>query len=68
MMNWKDVDPEEDNTFPEEGVEVLVSDGINYDVAWYLRSGSYKWVKSNLVHDDLDDFRSFIPIKWLTIE
>lgn len=55
------------DTYPEEGVEVLVSDGTNYDVAYYLRSGEYKWVKINVKKDTSFGFTSFVPIKWKEI-
>ena len=65
---WNIIDEEADDTFPPEGEEVLVSDGFNYDVAWYIRSGEYKWLKSNVIRDITFDFKSFVPIKWKSIE
>ena len=50
--------------FPPEGVVVLVSDGINYDTAYYIRSGEYVWMKTNVKKDSSKKFKSFIPIKW----
>lgn len=49
---------------PPEGVEVIVSDGNNYDVAYYLMSGEYVWMKNNIKKDCSKKFKSFVPIKW----
>ena len=48
----------------KEGYDVLVSDETNFDVAWFLYSSEYKWVKNDLLNDDLKDFESFRVIKW----
>lgn len=43
---------------------MLVSDGIHYDVAYYIMSVEYKWLKLNVLEDDANLFTSFIPTKW----
>jgi len=69
MSNWTFIIDDNDETYPNEGIDVLVSDNNNhYDVAWFLKSGEYKWVKNDLVNDDLLDFKSFKIIKWKYIE
>jgi len=65
---WNYIKNDEDNTFPDEGIEVIVSDNINEDVAWYIRSGEYKWLKTNIKNDEVNDFTSFIPTKWKIID
>ena len=67
-MNWIEIIKDDYDTYPKEGINVLVSDGINYDVAYYIMSGSYKWIKEDLIEDDINDFTSFIISKWTYIE
>lgn len=67
-MNWINFDENDSNTFPPEGVNVLISDGIHYDVAYYLLSGEYVWIKIDLEKDDINDFTAFPIIKWCFIE
>jgi len=55
-MEWTKLIKDKYDTYPKEGIEVLVSDGKSYDVAWYLMSGEYRWVKNDLVKDSLLDF------------
>ena len=55
-------------TYPKEGYPVVVSDSINYDVAWFLMSGEYKWVKDDILNDTLQDFTSFSITKWSYME
>lgn len=64
---WIHIKNNDDTTYPDEGEEVLVSDGINCDVAWFLRSGEYKWLKADIQKDTSDDFQGFVPIKWKLI-
>lgn len=64
---WNKFDNDNLDTLPPEGEEVLISDGTNYDVAYYVASGEYKWLKSHVEDDDSNDFTSFIPIKWKKI-
>lgn len=66
--DWHIFVEEDSKTYPPEGVEVLVSDGVHCDVAWYIMSGEYKWVKDDLENDDLLDFTSFVVKKWKYIE
>jgi hypothetical protein len=67
-MNWIEIIKDDYDTYPKEGIDVLVSDGKNYDVAYYIMSGSYKWVKADLIEDDINDFTSFIISKWVYID
>lgn len=64
-MDWVNVT---DNNYPPEGVDVLVSDGINYDVAWYLMSSEYVWMKIEIDKDDSKLFTSIIPTKWKRLD
>lgn len=64
-MDWIYIIENDDfDTYPKEGIDVLVSDGEDYDVAYYLRSGEYKWMKTDLIQDDAHDFKQFIITKW----
>ena len=67
FFEWVKIIKDDDNTFPEEGTTVLVSDGKHYDVAYYIRSSEYKWLKSHIENDDVEDFTSFMPAKWKMI-
>ena len=62
--SWVTIINEDYDTYPKEGYDVLVSDGIYYDVAFYIMSGEYKWLKSNALKFDTNLFTSFIPTKW----
>lgn len=61
-FNWNVISDKE--SFPPEGIEVLISDGINNDVAYYVRSYPPKWVKVNIKEDNISDFIQFVPIMW----
>ena len=63
-VSWTEIIKNDFGTYPEEGIEVLVTDGIHYDVAYYIMSGEYKWVKKDLIKDDINDFISFPISKW----
>jgi hypothetical protein len=63
-MKFYTIDESKYETFPEEGEDVLVSDGKHFDVAWYLKSGDYKWLKNNISTDESEDFENFKVIKW----
>ncbi len=67
-MDWLLIIPFDYSTYPKEGIDVLVSDGIHFDVAWYLRSSEYTWQKVNLKEDTCNEFTEFTPIKWKLIE
>lgn len=68
-MEWNDIKQGDYQTYPKEGFPVLVSDGTgNYDVAWFIMSGEYKWVKDDVVNDALINFTSFIITKWSYFE
>jgi len=66
-MNWIIINKEDINTYPSEGEEVIVSDEINYDIAWYIMSGEYRWVKTDVTHDTMNTFTAFEIIKWKSI-
>ena len=66
-LEWIEI-KEEGDTYPKEGYTVLVSDGINYDTAWYLRSSEYIWKKSDVLNDDELDFNNFVITKWTYFE
>ena len=64
-MKWNNIIKGDYETYPREGIDVLVSDGINYDIVYYIMSGEYKWLKVDLIEDDCKDFVSFDIIKWI---
>jgi hypothetical protein len=69
MGEWVKIDENDIHSYPEEGYDVIVSDDKgNCDVAWYLFSGEYKWVKQDVANDDLIDFTNFKVTKWKHIE
>jgi len=63
-MNWITIIEDNIETFPKEGINVLISDGKHYDVAYYLMSSTYEWRKVNLKNDNAKKFKDFTPIKW----
>lgn len=67
-MKWIYIKLGDYNTYPQEGCPVVVSDDTHYDIAWFLMSGDYKWVKDDLKNDELMDFTNFVIIKWAYIE
>ena len=67
VLEWVEIKGEGD-THPKEGYTVLVSDGINYDTAWYLRSGEYIWKKSDILNDTEPEFNNFPITKWAYFE
>ena len=67
-MKWVKLIQGDYSTYPNEGIDVIVSDDIHYDIAYYVMSGEYKWLKSDLVNDDVNDFISFTITKWAYIE
>lgn len=66
-MNWIEIVKDVYYTYPKEGINVLVSNGTHHDVAYYIMSGEYKWVKEDLINDDYFDFTSFDVLKWAYI-
>lgn len=66
-MEWVNLVEYNYNTYPKEGYDVIVSDGIHYDIAWYLMSSTYKWMKNDLYKDDCNEFNQFKIIKWCYI-
>ena len=67
-MKWNKIINKDYDTYPNEGIDVLVSDGINYDVAYFVMSGSYYWLKADLINDEAYKFKAFIIKKWTYIE
>ena len=66
-MNWEDIIEGDYDTYPPEGENVLVTDGTDYDVAWFLMSSEYVWKKNFRVTDNCEDFIEFVPVQWCTI-
>ena len=64
MENWVYLTLNDIDTFPNEGIDVLVTDGKKYDVVWYLMSSEYKWMKTDLINDEANEFNSFTIKKW----
>lgn len=68
-MNWITINEEDkEKTYPKEGIDVLVSDTKNYDVAWYLMSSEYVWMKTDILNDTVNEFKEFKIIKWSYIK
>lgn len=67
FFEWVNIIKDDYSTYPEEGTTVMVSNGKDYDVAYYIMSGSYKWLKVHVENDEADDFTSFVPTKWKII-
>lgn len=68
-MNWIAIDETNYETFPKEGIDCLVTDCKgNYDVAYYLMSSEYVWMKVDLINDCGDNFKGFIIKKWSYID
>lgn len=66
---WIEIIEDDYETYPNEGIVVLVSDGINYDVAYYVMSGTYKWLKETNVEEEVCEyFTSFKPLYWELIK
>lgn len=63
-MAWFEIKEDDIDTYPSEGIDVLISDGKNYDVAYYLMSSEYVWMKVDIALDSADEFKGFTPIKW----
>lgn len=68
MINWINIIKGNYATYPDQGIDVLVSDGKNYDVAWFIMSGDYKWLKNNIKDDTAEEFNSFEISKWTYID
>ena len=71
-MNWVYIETDPDiyplpDCWPMEGYEVLISDGIHYDVAYLVCSGGNTWIKVDVANDTVNDLVSFVPIKWTYI-
>jgi len=61
---WFNLIPDDYDTYPREGITVIVSDNVNYDIAWYIMSSEYRWLKTDLVNDTVNDFEQFTITKW----
>ena len=67
--NWVEIIEIDYDTYPPEGYSCIVSDGIHYDVAYYVMSGEYKWLKeTNVEEDEYEDFTSFKILYWKLID
>ncbi len=62
-MKWTNIYPDIHQTFPPEGIEVLISDGKHYDVAYYVNEDKF-WLKVDIEKDDANEFTAFKPTKW----
>ncbi len=65
-MEWIDINPDDDNTFPPEGYTVVANDGslIRNALLYYLRSGEYVWMQTDEEKDCSDEFTAFVPTRW----
>lgn len=66
--DWTCILQEDIETYPSEGVEVIVSDGKNYDIAYYLMSSEYVWMKVHPLKDTAKKFKEFTPTMWKTFK
>jgi hypothetical protein len=67
-MNWVTIVEDDINTYPKEGINVIISDGEKYDVAYYLMSSTYVWMKIDVIMDDVYEFTDFKVTKWTYTE
>lgn len=67
-MNWIQIKENDINTYPKEGYNVIVSNGVNVDVAYYSMSDEYKWMKINVKNDDVSEFTDYNVTKWKYID
>lgn len=65
--DWIIIDEDNTSSMPPEGVDVLVSDGINYDTAYCVYSGGIEWLKTSVKNDTSEEFDDFTVIKWKDI-
>ncbi len=68
IVKWIDIEINNYDTYPPEGIDVLVSDGNNYDVAWFIYSSTYQWRKINITEDTATEFKQFEIKKWKLID
>jgi hypothetical protein len=66
-INWTILIKDNYDTYPKEGYSVLVSDGLHSDVAWFIASSEYRWLKTNIIEDYSYDFKEFEITKWAYI-
>lgn len=65
-MEWVNLVEYNYNTYPKEGYDVIVSDGIHYDITWYLMSSIIKqceWFGFEDIEDCVDDCLKYINSK-----
>ena len=68
IMKWKPFNIRNSKSYPNEGEHLLVSDGINVDVAYFVMSGEYQFHKQTSVSNDtFSTFDSFEVTRWTTI-
>jgi hypothetical protein len=56
---------------PDEGCEVMVTDGYSEAIMWYIKSSTYEWFCDNENDPDnplTGDELPFQPTHWMTIE
>jgi hypothetical protein len=61
---WIEIVEDNIKTYPNEGISVIISDGKHYDIAYYLMSGEYVWMKEFVSKDTTEEYKEFVPIKW----
>jgi hypothetical protein len=66
-ITWIKLREGEYETYPKEGIDVLVTDGIHLDIAWFLMSSTYEWRKTDLAIDDAKLFNQFKITQWAYI-
>lgn len=71
-LDWVLFNQDNNETYPPEGIEVLISGlsengNILYDVAWYLKSSKYVCMKTDIEEDEANVFTAFVPLRWRAI-
>jgi hypothetical protein len=66
-MKWVIIDKNDSKTFPTECEDVLVSDGIDYDVALYIVGTRSDWYKMDVPENLIFPFKSFEVLMWASI-
>ncbi len=66
-ITWIKLREGEYETYPKEGIDVLVTDGTHLDITWFLMSSTYEWRKTDLAIDDAKLFNQFTITQWAYI-
>lgn len=61
---WTTIIKDDFDTYPNEGLPVIATDGIHTTTVWFIMSGEYKWMKNDLENDTAFEFTSFEIKKW----